>query len=411
MRDIRKSSDYAFVAGNQETIRSLLSGDKPPDVGAIDTFVKNANQYPTVMMLAKTVRRLKLDTSTGGVAARTKLVDLYLPADASAETYSSDKSLNGRLADARILAITGAKLLVDRLNDLILVGDFQSSGSAVVFLFAILLAAYIAFHILSVFYTSQLLVVYRHPQYSILCLQLAIIVLAPIFLLNLVEATYWQEYSDLVKGAFGSLQLDGRDFLRIRSGNISLMLGESIGSPSAAGASPINVSRFTSIALLIPIASIIAITIWLTRRFGWGVFLTAILICGVVFLLLTGLAGSGNLVASYADIPLLAGFYMIGTRVDGVTHTVFLGALAIFSLVLILGKVFVPFRFKRYPFCVGYSGNLFSLTFMTAFCLGVPIKPGIGAAIVCIVITICAVSLLEFVMRKLFYGFLYEPQP
>jgi hypothetical protein len=421
-RQLPPFTSDADISKPSPSLPSNADPSKRPPSEEVEKFIKEVNLDPNFLTMARkiiAIGRISERFDFSGI----KLVDLDTSRLKLNRISSSDLPSS---IDGRILAITAEKLLVDRFNELFLIGDYTGSIAPLIILVATLLAAYFALQVQSVFYTQQVIIVYRHPIYAVLFVQLALVMIAPLVLIAVVEGTYWSAFMDLAQNSFGKLgnvfpfrqdyisDRDVESLLRLRSTRVVLTLGEFLqkGDFPRNYQTPVEPRAWhlTFAAAMLSLASTMAVAIWLNRRFGWGAFLAGLIGCGIVFLLLT-LVGTTNFFSTHLpDTRSLAGYYLQGGASDNV-QTAFLISELIFIVGFVLAVFFLPYRLKKYFVCGSYSGVLFSLTFLTAFYLAVPLTVPVEATLLSMLITICVASIVEFLMQKSLYSFLYAPRP
>jgi hypothetical protein len=382
---IRTSQEYTFFLAHRDAI-SYLSYESPPTPAAapadkqktdkaVQSFVQDANQYPALIQTARIMAKVPV-----GPAGFTP----------------------------RSLATAATALLKDRIGDLFLL-DRQGALIGLLTALAVLLAIYHLFQIQNVFHTPQLIVIYPHPHFTFLFLQLTTVILAPVFLYSLIEAGYWSALTDLINPVVDEM---GRPFSLTRPEGTLPALGSYL---ALAGPSP-SLWHLAAPAVLLSVASAMAALIWLSRRFGWGVVLTSTVVCAVAFLVL--LIVTSPLVSPAFDFPLGVGFHYAK---QGVPHddvnTLFLAATALFLFMFLLGR-FLSLPLRRYLISAGYSGFLFAMTILIGYFLSVstvswPLEnglSGIGIAAMLTAITVAVVVLFEMLLRRVLRRYLEEPQ-
>ncbi len=402
LREIRKSPQVGFFVTHRPAIMSLVRGNSydrdaksdsanPIPFDKVKAFVDEAKTNSAVLA--------QIERSRTELSKRLELLD-----------PNSD----------RLMAVISLKLVADQLNGLALVGDLAGAMAPLIVLFTILIAAYFAFQIQSVFFTPQLIVVYKHPEFPILFIQFAFIMVTPFFLISCVEATYWTEYSELVRSLFSGLEINtwstaSNDYLRLRSTRSTGLLGQLADRPNRNLA--LNYPRpfrLTLIAFLLPIGSVMSSAIWLTRRFGWATFFGGLVCCSVVFILLTLLEVSTSMLsinlAPSTELLALGGPFFIAGGMNEIMG-VFVASELVFIFAVIAGLYLTPVRSKKYIVSTGYMGLLFSTTFTVAFFLGYLNDNPLLAALLLLSITVAFVACVEFCIRLLTQGFLINPQP
>ena len=343
----------------------------------MQSFVQDANQYPALEQAARVTGKVLIGPAN------------FTP---------------------RALAAAAAALLQDRMGDVFQL-DRQAFLLILLVLLSVLLAVYHLFQIQNVFHTPQLIVIYPHPRFTFLFLQLATVVLAPVFLYAIIEAGYWSALTDLVGPVVNEFKPE-------------FGLARTPGALPVFGAYFVFAGRESSLwhlempAVLLSIASALAALIWLSRRFGWGVVLASTVICAVVFLVLLISMAAGALVLGAFDLPLGFGFHYAKKEVDGAdVHSVFLAAAAVFLSAFLLGR-FLSSPFRRYLISAGYAGFLFAVTILIGYYTSVskvswPLEnglSGVGIAAMLTAITVAVVVLFELMLRRVLQRYLEEPQ-
>jgi hypothetical protein len=430
LRQLRQSSELSFFQSNRELIAGILNNRSPDSPEAWKRFVDDAEQQPAVVAKSLVVREALLERNL-----RERIIRSIRPqssaSDGASVVDSSGRDDTDPSFKRVVLAVSATKAFTDLVNgNLILVGNFPLTLVPLLLLFSLLLAVYFAFLIQNVFYTPQLILVYPHPQYPFLLIQLVIVMLAPLVLLTLIEATYWADYNDLVRQtllkpgllldpSWTSQKLrvfDYEPLMRLQTSSLLELVGEwrSLTTDEAGGGtSAATAWHLTAPSVIFPVASLIAAAIWLTRRFGWGVFLSAVLAGGVEFALLSLLIGSGRLSIDHGKISIFDRIVILPTQRGSSpeVEAVFLTALCTFLLVFVLGISARRARIRKYAVSVGYAGALFSCAFLFPAYFGVAQVDEFEASMICVAVSILALALLELALRQLLRGFLYNPQP
>jgi hypothetical protein len=391
LESVRSSKHYAVFEASQEALGKLL-------VNWRRTNVLSAAETKELESI-----REAFSTSHPDIAQR---AELWL--------RSADAAPSGSLMVqtlARFMAIRDH--LVNLINKQLLVtGNMTSKLGVLLALVSILGAAYMTYHIQNVFYTRDLNLASRHPEYFVLALQLCFVAFLPFILLQLIEWTYVQDLRNLARvlNATDSLVLNRSEFPAMW--RREYLLGDTV--------SGMLVSRRTDGWLLqempvflMPLMALIAASVWLTRRFGWGVFLTCSVTCALV---VTGMLTIGQSFGVEFKREIAVDLTVASIRLGDANLTAeislaLIGCIGVFVLLFGVGLLSGRPPWDKYVICSGYIGVLVLGILIWVLSFRTQGANEVIAVLILMLMGVSFVSLLDLLLRRCMFGFLHEPQP